>query len=248
MSAATQESQEISVRVKGHQVHVCVDGAGEPLLLINGLTRPVSSWDLFVAALGHRTVIRFDAPGVGDSPAPYVPLSIVQLADLAAEVLSAVGFESADALGYSHGGAVAQQFAASHAERLGRLILVATSCGVGSTLPLSDPRDSVALVVRGLVKANALSTLWRTMAFSTWSSIPFLGAIEAPTLVVCGRDDNVTPVANSRLLAGRIPDATLVVLPESHDLQGPEAAERLADVVEAFLEREPNRVSEYPAL
>jgi pimeloyl-ACP methyl ester carboxylesterase len=151
-------------------------------------------------------------------------------------------------LGYSHGGAVAQQFAASHAERLRRLILVATSCGVGSTLPVSDPRDSVALVVRGMVKANALSTLWRTVAFSTWSSIPFLGAIDAPTLIVCGRDDNVTPAANSRLLAGRIPDATLIELPEGHDLQQPGAAERLAQVVETFLEREPNRVSEHPTL
>jgi len=248
VSTPTQSRQELSLRVKGHQVHVRVEGTGDPLLLINGLTRPVGSWDLFVAALGERTVIRFDAPGVGDSPPPFLPLSIVQLADLSAELLGAAGFESADVLGYSHGGAVAQQFAVSHAERVRRLVLVATSCGVGSTLPLSDPRDSVALVVRGMVRANALSTLWRTAAFSTWSSIPFLGAIEAPTLVVCGRDDNVTPVANSRLLAGRIPDATLIELPERHDLQGPGAAERLADVVEAFLESEPNRVSEYPAL
>jgi pimeloyl-ACP methyl ester carboxylesterase len=99
-----------------------------------------------------------------------------------------------------------------------------------------------------MVKANALSTLWRTVAFSTWSSIPFLGAIDAPTLIVCGRDDNVTPAANSRLLAGRIPDATLIELPEGHDLQQPGAAERLAQVVETFLEREPNRVSEHPTL
>ena len=248
MSVPTQARQELSLRVKGHQVHVRVEGVGEPLLLINGLTRPVDSWDLFVAALGERTVISFDAPGVGDSPAPFLPLSIVQLADLAAAVLSTLGVDTADVLGYSHGGAVAQQFAESHAERLRRLILVATSCGVGSTLPVSDPRDSVALVVRGMVKANALSTLWRTVAFSTWSSIPFLGAIDAPTLIVCGRDDNVTPAANSRLLAGRIPDATLIELPEGHDLQQPGAAERLAQVVETFLEREPNRVSEHPTL
>jgi hypothetical protein len=40
----------------------------------------------------------------------------------------------------------------------------------------------------------------------------------------------------------------LIVLPEGHDLQLSGAAERLADVVETFLEREPFRVSEYPAL
>ena len=248
MSVPTQTRQDLSLQVRGHQVHVRVEGEGEPLLLINGLTRPVTSWDLFVAALGDRKVISFNAPGIGDSPPPFLPLSIVQLAEFAAAVLDQLGIERADVLGYSHGGAVAQQFAASHPERLRRLILVATSCGVGSSLPLADPSDSVALLARGMAKANALSTLWRTVAFSTWSSIPFLGAIEAPTLVVCGRDDNVTPVANSRLLAGRIPDATLIVLPEGHDLQLSGAAERLADVVETFLEREPFRVSEYPAL
>lgn len=218
------------------------------MLLINGLTRPASSWDSFVGALGERTVVSFDAPGVGASAPSVLPLSIVQLSDLAAAILEEIGIERADVLGYSHGGAVAQQFALSHSTKVRRLILVATSCGIGSTLAAWDARDSVAILTNGLLHANAISTLWRTMAFSSWSSIPFLGAIEAPTLVVCGRDDNVTPAVNSQLLAGRIPDATLVELAEGHDLQLPGAAEKLADVVEEFLEREPSRASEHAAL
>ncbi|MCU1363862.1 MAG: phaZ [Acidimicrobiaceae bacterium] len=245
--STTRSSQSKEVSARGHQIHVRIEGWGEPLLLINGLTRPMSSWDHFVAALGERTVVSFDAPGVGSSAASLLPLSIVQLSDLASSILDELGIDCADVLGYSHGGAVAQQFAVSHSEQLSRLILVATSCGIGSTLA-TDSRDSVALLTRGLLRTNALSALWRTIAFSTWSSIPFLGAIEAPTLVVCGRGDNVTPLANSQLLAGRIPDATLVALDESHDLQGPGAAEKLADVVEEFLEREPRRTSEHAEL
>jgi poly(3-hydroxyoctanoate) depolymerase len=191
--------------------------------------------------------VRFDAPGIGASPSSLLPLSIVQLSDIASSVLEEIGVERADVLGYSHGGAVAQQFAVSHSARLGRLILVATSCGIGSTLA-TDSRDSAALLARGLLRTNAISAWWRTIAFSTWSSIPFLGAIEAPTLVVCGQDDNVTPLVNSQLLAERIPDATLVELAEGHDLQLPGAAEKLAEVVEEFLVREPDRLSEHPAL
>ena len=102
--------------------------------------------------------------------------------------------------------------------------------------------------MNGIFRANALSTLWRTMAISTWSSIPFLGAIAAPTLVVGGSEDRVAPLANSQVLASRIPNATLVELSEGHDLQQPEAAEKLARVVEKFLAREALMTSEHADL
>ena len=73
------------------------------------------------------------------------------------------------------------------------------------------------------------------MAIATWSSIPFLGAIAAPTLVVCGSRDRVVPPANSSLLAQRIPGAALVMLQAGHDLQRAGQASDLADAVESFL-------------
>jgi pimeloyl-ACP methyl ester carboxylesterase len=83
--------------------------------------------------------------------------------------------------------------------------------------------------------ADAWGLLWPSLAFSTWSSIPFLGSIYAPTLVVCGSHDRVVPPANSRVLASRIPDASLVMIPGGHDLQRPELAKALARVVADFL-------------
>lgn len=236
-----QTSVAKDVWVRGHQIRVSVQGEGEPLLLLNGLTRPLASWGPVVDALGHRTFVSFDAPGVGESPSPVLPLSIAQLADLAAAVLDELNFDRLDVLGFSHGGAVAQQFAHSYPMRVHRLMLAATSCGVGSTLAGWDTHDGVKVVVNGMFKVNAISTFWRVMAISTWSSIPFLGAISAPTLVVCGNEDRVMPIANSRVLAGRIPNGTLVELAEGHDLQRPEAAKKLAHSVEEFLVREPWR-------
>ncbi len=234
--------------MRGHRIRLNVQGEGEPLLLLNGLTRPLSSWGPFTEALGHRTVVSFDAPGVGESPSPVLPLSIAQLADLAASVLDELNLECVDVLGFSHGGAVAQQFAHSYPTRVHRLVLAATSCGVGSTLAGWDTHDGVALLVNGMFKVNVISTVWRAMAISTWSSIPFLGAISAPTLIVCGNEDRVMPIANSRVLAGRIPNATLVELAEGHDLQHPRAARLLAHNVEEFLAREPWRDREDAAL
>src|SRR5665213_63138 len=104
-------------------MRVRVEGSGPPLLLLNGLTRPLESWEPFVAALSERTVVTFDAPGIGESPEPIVPLTIKMLATVAQSVLDEVGFDCVDVLGISHGGAVAQQFAVSYPARLNKLVL-----------------------------------------------------------------------------------------------------------------------------
>ena len=203
-------------------------------MLLNGLTRSLESWDPFVLALGDRTLVSFDAPGVGQSPPPILPLSIAQLAELAVSILDEVGLDQVDVLGFSHGGAVAQQFAFQYPSRIRRLVLVATSCGAGATLSSWNTLDGLGVASK-FNRSQATSAIWRTMAISAWSSIPFLGAIVAPTLVVCGINDRVAPIANSRSLAGRIPNASLVVLPDGHDLQEPEPAVALARVVDSFL-------------
>jgi pimeloyl-ACP methyl ester carboxylesterase len=224
------------LRVHGLQIAIRVQGDGEPLLLINGMTRPLQSWDSFTQQLPGRTIVSFDAPGVGGSPTPLLPLSMPALAALAVAVLEAAGLNDADVLGYSHGGGVAQQLAGDAPGRVRRLVLVATSCGVGAI-----PGGGRA-VLRGLgapgegnPPADAWGVVWQSLAFSSWSSVPFLGAIKAPTLVVCGTHDDVVPPANSRVLAGRIPGAKLVMLPGGHDLQRPEPAEALARAVDEFL-------------
>jgi len=205
-------------------------------LLLNGLTRPLESWDPFIHALGDRTIVSFDAPGVGQSPSPVLPLSIAQLAELAVSVLDDVGLDQVDVLGFSHGGAVAQQFAFQYPSRVRRLVLVATSCGAGATLNGWSTFDGLG-AASTFDRSQATSAMWRTMAISAWSSIPFLGAIAAPTLVVCGINDRVAPIANSRSLCARIPGATLIVVPDGHDLQRPEPATELARVVDTFLGR-----------
>jgi len=234
-------SQPQQLRVRGLNIALRVQGDGDPLLLINGMTRPLRSWEPFVGELSRRTVVSFDAPGVGDSPTPILPLSISALAALAAAVLDAVGLDDADVLGFSHGGAVAQQLACDHAARVRRLVLISTSCGVGST-PGRRRETLTLLGTRGSASSwpspDPLGLFWQSLAISNWSSIPFLGSITAPTLVVCGTRDRVVAPANSRILARRIPGASLVTLPAGHDLQRRDHAVALAGVVEGFIAAE----------
>ena len=77
------------------------------------------------------------------------------------------------------------------------------------------------------------------MAIACWSSIPYLGSISVPTLILSGEHDRLVPPVNSRILAGRIPASTLRVIPAGHDLQHPRCAALLASVVEDFLDEQP---------
>jgi pimeloyl-ACP methyl ester carboxylesterase len=65
-----------------------------------------------------------------------------------------------------------------------------------------------------------------------------LHAIEPPTLVVCGQQDNLTPPKFARELSDGIPDAHLVTIPDAGHLVMAEAAKRFNQVVLQFLEEE----------
>jgi pimeloyl-ACP methyl ester carboxylesterase len=205
--------------------------------LLNGFLRPLESWAPITRALSGHTIVTFDAPGVGGSPTPLYPLSISTQARLAVSVLDEVGVDTADVLGYSHGGGVAQQLAVDAPDRLRRLVLVSTSCGLGAT-----PGNQGALntlrrpaAARDWPQPHPMGAWWQILAISTWTSIPFLAAIQAPTLAVSGAHDRVLPPANSRLLAQRIPGAKLVIIPGGHDVQCSRSARALVDAIDPFL-------------
>jgi len=110
-----------------------------PLLLCNGIGASLELFQPFVDALDpRRTVIRFDMPGIGGSPAPVIPYHLSTLPSLLAGLLDRLGYQQADVLGISWGGGLAQQFALSRPDRVRRLVLVAT--GTGALMVPGHPR------------------------------------------------------------------------------------------------------------
>jgi poly(3-hydroxyalkanoate) depolymerase len=124
---------DISVHaVAGQLLRVGVrpgDQARPPLLLFNGIGANIESIAPFLDAFNGPEVIIFDVPGVGGSPAPWLPYRLWMLARLSAQLLDRLGHEQVDVLGVSWGGALAQQFAFQQAKRCRRLVLAATSPG-----------------------------------------------------------------------------------------------------------------------
>ena len=133
------------VEVNG--VGLCVDTAGDPadpaILLIAGLGSSMDWWeDGFCQQLagGGRFVIRYDHRDTGQSvsyPAGKPGYTGADLAADAVGILDAFGRRSAQLAGISMGGALAQQVALGHPERVGSLVLFSTSPAVpcGSELP-----------------------------------------------------------------------------------------------------------------
>jgi pimeloyl-ACP methyl ester carboxylesterase len=60
--------------------------------------------------------------------------------------------------------------------------------------------------------------------------------IRAETLVVCARDDGITPMGMSQDLAGAIPGARLEILPEGGHFAPIVVADAYAKVLRSFLE------------
>lgn len=106
-------------------------GDGDPVLLINGIGAHHGMWEPLDTCLGNFSTIAYDAPGVGRSPGVRLPFSMAGLGRLAARLVETLEIERVDVIGYSFGGAVAQEMARQAPERVRRLVLVATGCGWG---------------------------------------------------------------------------------------------------------------------
>ncbi len=119
------------VSVGRQQLRVTVEnrGAGQPLLLINGIGATGDLFQPFRAHFGDRETIAFDAPGVGGSPAPLYPLTLRALARMVAGLIHELGHDQVDVVGISWGGALAQELARRHPARVRRLVLSATMPG-----------------------------------------------------------------------------------------------------------------------
>jgi 3-oxoadipate enol-lactonase len=191
----------------------------------------------------HHRVLRWDLRGSGASdrpPGPYDPALFAR--DLAA-LLAVVGAARAHLVGHSGGGVVSQRFALDFPERTESLVLASTSSEVGEKASRAwhrladgverngfgpdrdpDPRGfSPAFAAAHPEMLRALAERTRrndpaayaaqARAFGSYAWTAELAAIDAPTLVVQGLDDVMTPPGGSVILARGIHRSRLLMLP-----------------------------------
>jgi pimeloyl-ACP methyl ester carboxylesterase len=113
-------------------------------------------------------------------------------------------------------------------------------------LPLMYSEDFIArkrreLIARALAEAELRPPLdafvRQVQAAVRHEAYDRLPQIRCPTLIISGSEDKIVPAENSRILAERIPDAELVVLPKAGHGYLVECAEESNAIVLDFLRR-----------
>ncbi len=130
-----------TVHVGGLSLHVRRRGSGPVVLFIGGLGNDMSLWDPLIAQTADITAVTVDPPGMGRSTMPSRPLCMSELASAYLGLIEVLDLGSPTVVGYSFGGAVAQQLAIQSPQAVSRLALCATGPGVGGV-----PGDPLALM------------------------------------------------------------------------------------------------------
>ena len=120
----------------GLRMHYDDSGTGEAIVLISGLASRLQSWDAVTPMLAkHLRVIRPDNRGVGGSGDLDNGYGIEIMAKDVALLMEGLGIEHYHVAGISLGSFAAQSLALQYPDRVGRLILIASSAGGGAHVP-----------------------------------------------------------------------------------------------------------------
>ncbi|MBB3674379.1 alpha/beta fold hydrolase [Modestobacter versicolor] len=247
-------------------------GEGEPLLVINGTSQSLGFWgEMAEVWAGRHRVITYDLRGMGGSERGADPFSVASLATDALALMDALEVERAHVLGYSLGGAIAQELVLAAPERVASLVLYCTWArtdgfqramltglahpwrtgdleaalgvlGVAFSPQLLDSPEFGELIGQVLPLFPSTPEQIRTCA-EQWDAdlahdtLDRLGQITAPTLVVAGEQDLLTPPWHGRQVAEAIPGARLEMFtgPGSSHALGMERAEEFVPLVAEFL-------------
>ncbi len=154
------------VRAGEVELNVERSGSGPPLLLIMGMSGTALHWGepLLSGLERDFEVIAYDHRGVGESTLlADGQVSIVQMAQDAAALIDALGFESVHVMGISMGGMIAQELALAHPSLVRSLTLGCTYCGgEGSALAGAETIGKLSEAMMSGDRARAIRAGWET--------------------------------------------------------------------------------------
>jgi pimeloyl-ACP methyl ester carboxylesterase len=119
------------VKVNDINIAYTERGKGEALVLIMGLGANKESWFMNMPVLSkHYRVIAFDSRGVGATDRSGEAYTMGRMAEDTVGLLDVLGIDKAHIVGVSLGSMIAQEIAIKFPQRVGKLILAATTPGM----------------------------------------------------------------------------------------------------------------------
>jgi pimeloyl-ACP methyl ester carboxylesterase len=217
-------------RIGRYRIHAVHAGRGDALVLLHGLSGSSRWWRYNVPQLAqHFRTHTPDLIGFGRSYAWAAQPSIAEMAAILERWLDANEIDRLHLIGHSMGGQIAIHLAAAAPQRVQRLVLV-SSAGIPRDLSLTaiarfvseiiPPRAWGTPAFLPTIAADALRMGPRVFLAATTKLLrddvrPLLPRIEAPTLLIWGRLDPLTPLAHGQTMAGAIPGARLIVFDDA---------------------------------
>ncbi|MGX0974783.1 pimeloyl-ACP methyl ester carboxylesterase [Roseovarius sp. MBR-51] len=218
-------------------------GVGLPLVLVHGYLGGSAQWQAEIARFSERfDVIAPDLPGYAGSAALPPADRIASFGAAVVDLLDELGLGQIILLGHSMGGMIVQEIAATHPDRIMRLILYGT--GPLGAMPdrfelLETSRarirsEGVAQTIRRIgatwfragaaaqgfdivaelgAQASERAALAGLDAMSLWDGRAALGRLTMPTLVLWGDGDRSYRWPQVEALWQGLPDAVLAVVP-----------------------------------
>ena len=231
-----------------------------PLVLIHGAGGSHLSWGPELRRLAGQDIYALDLPGHGKSEG-YGEQRLSEYAKSIEAWMDAIGLHRAVFVGHSMGGGIAIELALRSPHRAAALVLVSS----GATLPVredlleyasnpstfpsaleiigdlafspeSNPRLA-ELTTRRLAEVRPSVLHNDYLACAAYDASGSVTKITRPALVICGADDRLTPLRHSQLLANRIQNAELRVVPGAGHMVTLEKPGELAEIVGGFLKK-----------
>lgn len=225
------------VDVGGETIYYIQQGErGLPVIFVHGSGANHLAWNAQVHGLREATrAIALDLPGHGKS-GTRGRSSVTEYADVVIGFMDSLRLDRAMVVGHSLGGAIAQTIGLTRPDRVAALGLVGTGARL-RVLPailegILSPTDfdttselitenTYAAPIDPEIRRRALEqfrlcppevTHADFSACNAFDVMPRVGEIQAPTLILVGREDRMTPVKYSEFLKSKIPNSELVVI------------------------------------
>ncbi len=243
-----------------HYFHKTADRAGQPaVVLIHGAGGTHLSWPPQIRRLLRCQVYALDLPAHGKSGGAGKQL-IDDYAKSIMEFIQVVMVSPAVIIGHSLGGAIAMTLAIRASEYVSGVVLI----GSGARLRVSplildlaaDPNSfakAVGLIISKSYSSNVNPTLKKLgekqlleirpavlygdlRACDEFNVMDQLDRIQCPTLILCGAEDQMTPLKYSEFLCAHIPAAQMEIIQDAGHMVMIEQHARVASAIARFLD------------
>jgi len=248
---------EEKINIKGLNIYYKIFGeektslpADRRVLILHGWGSRSDNWQEVGELLAQKgiKVIIPDLPGFGNSDKPIIAWNLDDYCDFVEEFVRALNLNKFYLLGHSFGGEIAVKYSLRFSEKIDRLFLIDASC-----IRTRNLKKKLLYIISKIFRIFSFSSFLRKAFYrfvvgkSDYLSVEgvmrdtylkiiaedlsgVLSKVDAPTVIIWGEKDDITPLNDARIISQRIKNSKLEIIPDvdhSPHLKNPEELSKL---------------------